>query len=83
MVANRIKVLFIHHSTGGLLIYFGKIRKLLKAKAPNIEFWDHGYNLYPSLLLSKILGRFTFRTGLSDEQGRLTEKDERSLFNSV
>lgn len=72
---KNIKIFFIHHSTGGLLITFGRIRKLLKERAPNIEFWDHGYNLYPSLFLSKTLGHLTFRTGLSDGQGKMVGKD--------
>ncbi|QQG42104.1 MAG: hypothetical protein HYV90_02190 [Candidatus Woesebacteria bacterium] len=81
-MTNRIRVLFIHHSTGGLLIYFGKIRKLLKKVAPNIEFWDHGYDLYPSFLLSKILGRFTFRTGLTDGRGKMVGKDFKIVISN-
>ena len=72
---KTLKVLFIHHSTGGLLIRFGRLRKLLKQQVPDVEFWDHGYNLYNSRILSKILGPITFKTGLSDGQGRMTGKD--------
>ena len=72
---KKIKVLFIHHSTGGLLIFFGKLRKLLKEKAPNIEFWDHGYNLYSPKILAPIFGPITFRTGLSDGNERMTGRD--------
>jgi hypothetical protein len=62
-----MKVLFIHHSTGGLLPRFGRIRELLAKAAPNIEFWDHGYNLSCLPIL--------FRTGLSDAKGKMTGKD--------
>ncbi|MFA6017386.1 MAG: hypothetical protein WC744_04850 [Patescibacteria group bacterium] len=72
---KKIRVLFIHHSTGGLLIFFGQIRKLLKEKAPNIEFWDHGYDLYSPRFLAPILGPVTFRTGLSDGSGKMIGKD--------
>ena len=76
---KKIKVLFIHHSTGGLLIFFGRLRKLLKEKNPEIEFWDHGYNLYSPKILAPILGLITFRTGLSNGNGKMTGKD----FNIV
>ncbi|PIP64143.1 hypothetical protein COZ39_03560 [Candidatus Roizmanbacteria bacterium CG_4_10_14_3_um_filter_33_21] len=72
---KKIKVLFIHHSTGGLLIFFGQLRKLLKEKAPNIELWDHGYNLYSSKILSYLFGAIMFRTGLSDQNGKMTGRD--------
>lgn len=73
------KILFIHHSTGALLLRYGNIRNLLKQKAPTIELWDHAYNLSNPIFLSKIFGRITFKTGLSDGQGKLTGKD----FNIV
>jgi hypothetical protein len=42
------KIIFLHHSTGRLLIQLGGIRKLLHAKnkieGANYEFWDHDYN---------------------------------------
>ena len=72
---KKIRILFIHHSTGGLLIFFGRLRKLLKEKAPDIEFWDHGYNLYSPKTLSCFLGPITFRTGLSDGNGKMTKRD--------
>jgi len=72
---NKKNILFIHHSTGGNLLSQGEVRKLLIAKSDDVAFWDHGYNLYPSLLLSKILGPITFRTGLSDPKGRQTSED--------
>ena len=47
---EKIKILFIHHSTGGNLIREGNLRQLLKNKNPNItlefiekhidESWD-------------------------------------------
>lgn len=72
---KKTRVLFVHHSTGGLLIFFGRLRKLLKEKAPNIEFWDHGYNLYSPKILSYLFGPIMFRTGLSDGNGKMTGKD--------
>ncbi len=72
---KKIRILFVHHSTGGLLIFFGRLRKLLKEKSPNIEFWDHGYNLYSPKILSYLFGPIMFRTGLSDGNGRMTGKD--------
>ncbi len=55
---KKIKVLFIHHSTGGLLLFFGRVRKILKEKNPNIELWDHGYNLYSPKILLYLFGLF-------------------------
>ncbi len=72
------KILFIHHSTGGLLIHQGKVREQLKEKAPEIEFWDHGYNLYkhfPQKLADLAANKLTFHTGLSDARGNQTGKD--------
>jgi hypothetical protein len=66
------KILFIHHSTGGLLLRFGHVRELLRKKAPELELWDHGYNC-------GMFGPITFRTGLSDSEGRMTGRD----FNIV
>ena len=57
------------------MLRFGRLRKLLREKALNIELWDHGYNLYKFKPLSWLLGPFTFRTGLSDGNGRMTGKD--------
>ena len=48
---KNTKILFIHHSTGGLLITFGRIRKLLKEKAPNI---GKGINELKTITKSKI-----------------------------
>lgn len=72
---QKTKILFIHHSTGGLLIFFGQLRKLLKEKAPDIEFWNHGYNLYLPKILSWLFGSIMFRTGLSDGNGKMTGRD--------
>lgn len=75
MLIKQTRVLFIHHSTGGLLLRFGNVRKLLKQKAPYIEFWDHSYNYDPSLF-SQL---FKFKTGLSDGKGKVLCRD----FNIV
>jgi len=75
MAPKQVKVIFIHHSTGGLLLRFGKIRKLLHQKAPNSKLWDHSYNYSPSLF-SQLC---KFQTGLSDEKGKVLGKD----FNLV
>ncbi len=72
---KKIKILFIHHSTGGLLLFFGKVRKLLKEKTPDIELWDHSYNLDSPKVLSYLFGLFTFKTGLSDGNGKITGRD--------
>lgn len=71
----KTKVLFIHHSTGGSLIFFGQLRKLLKEKAPNIELWDHGYNLYSPKILAPVFGPISSKTGLSDQNGKMIGKD--------
>lgn len=72
------RLLFIHHSTGGNLIHQGNLREKLYTKTHDVEFWDHGYNLYPSLpkaILSIIANKLTFHTGLSNEQGKMLYKD--------
>ncbi len=67
------KLLFIHHSTGANLIYEGNLREKLKKRSPNIEFWDHSYNLLP---LWQITARIIpYQTGLSDMNGRITGTD--------
>lgn len=71
MVKKHTKILFIHHSTGGLLLRFGNVRKLLHQKAPDIELWDHSYNYNPSFF-SQL---FKFKTGLSDGNGKVLGKD--------
>lgn len=72
---QKTRILFIHHSTGGLLLFFGGIRKLLKGKSPHIELWDHSYNLDSPKILSYLFGFVTFKTGLSDGNGKMTGKD--------
>ncbi len=70
---KKIKILFIHHSTGGLLLNQGNVRELLLEKAPHMKLWDHGYNLqkgWPSFM-----NRLTYRTGLSDADGKMTGTD--------
>jgi len=74
-MSQKTRILFIHHSTGGLLLFFGRVRRLLKEKAPNIELWDHSYNLDSPKILSYLFGLFTFKTGLSNGNGKMTGKD--------
>jgi hypothetical protein len=81
-VSKPIKVLFIHHSTGGNLIKYGSLRQLLKKINPDIEFWDHGYNLYSNHILAKLLATFTFHTGLSDNKGRMTGTDYNLIISN-
>ena len=42
------KIIFLHHSTGRLLLLLGRVRNLLKTKNEevgiNYELWDHDYN---------------------------------------
>jgi hypothetical protein len=73
MSTSNVKVLFIHHSTGANLIKEGKLRKLLKKINPNIELFDHSYNIYP--FLPRLLAKISYHTGLSDEKGRFTGTD--------
>lgn len=73
-----MRILFIHHSTGGNLIRQGNVRELLKIKAPALEFWDHGYNLYPHVplrLIRPVANMLTFHTGLTNEKGEMTGRD--------
>lgn len=67
------KILFIHHSTGSNLIKEGNFRKEIKKLNPNIQFWDHNYNL--SKIFSLILANFTHLKGLSDNNGKITGRD--------
>lgn len=77
--AKSSKVLFIHHSTGANLINEGNLRKQIYKLNPEIEIWDHGYNLIPKLpsFLVKILAstKLFYNTGLSDNNGQLTGTD--------
>jgi len=68
-----MKILFIHHSTGGNLIRQGNLRYEIGKLNNLIELWDHSYNLYP--IFPKILALFTHHKGLSDNKGRITGKD--------
>ena len=81
-MAKPIKVLFIHHSTGGNLIKQGSLRELIKKTNPDMEFWDHGYNLYSNHILAKLLATFTFHTGLSDNEGRMTGTDYNLIISN-
>lgn len=77
-----IKILFIHHSTGGNLIKEGNLRQLLKETNPNLELWDHGYNLYKKLPIPEFVAQLTFRTGLSDSEGKITGKDYNIILSN-
>lgn len=78
---ETVRVLFIHHSTGGLLLREGNVRHLLDQKAPFIKLWDHGYNIRKGV--PHFLAGFTYHTGLSDADGRMTGVDYRiSLSNN-
>ena len=68
-----MKILFIHHSTGGLLLKSRHVRKLLYDRLSDVELWDHGYNLQRGL--SSFLSKLTYRTGLSDPLGNMTGLD--------
>lgn len=69
---DRIRVLFIHHSTGGNLIRQGEARERFRAADPRIEFWDHGYD---PTGIRKLLGIRAFAGspahGLRDGSGAL------------
>jgi hypothetical protein len=60
------KVIFLHHSTGANLIKEGVLRDFLKLRLPDVEFWDHGYNLFPFNIA------LFHHTGLTDAKGKLT-----------
>lgn len=70
---KKSRILFIHHSTGGNLIKEGGLRKELAHINPELELWDHNYNLFP--ICTKLLARFTHLRGLSDAKGRYTGTD--------
>lgn len=67
------RILFIHHSTGGNLIKEGNLRAEIKKLDPNIEFWDHNYNLFP--VFTMLLANNTHLKGLSNAQGEVTGTD--------
>lgn len=67
------RILFIHHSTGGNLIKEGNLRDEIRKLNPNVEFWDHNYNLFP--VFTMLLANNTHLKGLSDAQGKVTGKD--------
>jgi hypothetical protein len=67
------KILFIHHSTGGNLIREGDLRKEIWKLNPEIEFWDHSYNLFP--ILSRFVANHSHNKGLSNAKGEVTGKD--------
>lgn len=71
-MTDRIRIVFLHHSTGGNLVHQGRARERFRELDPRIEFWDHGYD--PSGLRA-MWGIRTLRAspyyGLRDGQGRL------------
>jgi len=71
--AKKIKILFIHHSTGANLIKEGELRKKIYQLNSRVEFWDHNYNLLP--ILSSFFARYTNYQGLTDNSGNYTGKD--------
>lgn len=68
-----VKMLFIHHSTGGNLIKEGNLRDEIRKLDSEIEFWDHNYNLSP--FFAKLLSTYTHLKGLSNAQGMVTGRD--------
>ncbi len=68
-----MKILFIHHSTGGNLIQEGKLREEINKLNQNLEFWDHSYNLLP--IFPKVFAKLSHAKGLSDAEGKYTGKD--------
>lgn len=68
-----MKILFIHHSIGGLLLKYGQVRETLKKTVPEIELWDHGYNRQKGWL--PFIAELTYHTGLSDADGKMTGTD--------
>ena len=68
-----MRILFIHHSTGGNLIKEGGLRDEIKKLNSGVEFWDHSYNLFP--MFPKLVAKYTHLKGLSDPQGKYTGKD--------
>lgn len=70
---KHTRILFIHHSTGGNLIREGHLRRTLRKENPELELWDHNYNLFP--VFAKLLATFTHLRGLSDSSGGYTGTD--------
>jgi hypothetical protein len=71
-MADKIRVIFLHHSTGGNLIRDGRARERFASADPRIEFWDHGYDpagLRGLLRVHAFLDRP--EVGLRDGAGRL------------
>lgn len=63
-MAGKRRILFIHHSTGANLLRQGNVRTQLREKAPNLELWDHSYNLYT--IFPRYLAHITHHTGLTN-----------------
>lgn len=71
----NLRILFIHHSTGGNLIREGNLRQELRRILPEAELWDHNYNLFP--IFPKFFATHTHLRGLSDQAGNYTGTDYR------
>jgi hypothetical protein len=72
---SPIKTIFIHHSTGGDLIKYGHVRQLFNDVDPNIEFWDHGYDLDKIKGYLRLTSRFQSHIyGLYNGSGQLLSK---------
>ncbi len=67
------RVLFIHHSTGANIIKEGKLREKLAKLNPELELWDHSYNLYR--YYPDFFSKYTYHTGLTDNNGIVTGRD--------
>jgi hypothetical protein len=68
---TTIRVFFLHHSTGGNLLEQGQVRQLFAQKAPQLAFWDHGYDLDklgPLQFLSHFESPYLY--GLRNENGQ-------------
>lgn len=73
--SSLIRILFIHHSTGGDMIKYGRVRQLFRKVAPYIAFWDHGYDPDKIKGYLRITSRFQPHIyGLRDESGRILPK---------
>lgn len=67
------KVLFIHHSIGANLIQDGHLRKHLRGLKPELEFWDHNYNL--ANIFPRLWAKLSNKKGLTGPQGQYLGED--------
>ncbi len=68
---DTMRAIFLHHSVGGSLIRDGRARELLRAAAPNIELWDHGYDATGIREQLRMRARNSPAYGLRDGSGKL------------